>query len=106
MTLDEGVPGCGNTIFSKENVNLERDLILTSGRISCQEFIDSRFDAQTVDSLVINSYFGQTLSIVWLDEVLFAHPGAIELVRQKLRPVRIRASGDPLQLLYYPQTRF
>jgi hypothetical protein len=75
------------TTFIKENANLEQDLILTPGKVNCQEFISSGYEAQTVDSLVINGYVGHPVSIVWVDEALLEHPGVIESIRRKLRPV-------------------
>ncbi len=67
-------------------------------------FLLPGYPAQTIDSLVINGYVGQPVSIIWVDEALLGHPGVIELIRRKLTPVQMRCSGDPLQLPYYPQT--
>ena len=79
-------------------------MILTLGRINCEEFVSAGYATQTVDSLVVNGYVGQPVSTVWIDEALLGHPGTIELIRRKLNPVRIRATDDPFQLPYYPKT--
>jgi hypothetical protein len=65
----------------------------------CQEFVSSGYEAQTVDFLIINAYSGQLFSIVWLDEALLGHPGIIELIRRKLRPVRVKEAEAAASLL-------
>ena len=79
VTLDEGVPGCGKTNFIKQKANLEQTLILTPGRINCEEFVSAGYVGQTADSFVVkNGYAGQPVSTVWVDGALLGHPGIIK----------------------------
>ena len=55
VTLDEGVPGCGKTNFIKQKANLEQTLILTPGRINCEEFVSAGYVGQTADSFVVKN---------------------------------------------------
>lgn len=102
VILEEGVPSCGKThnIVTRSS---PRDLITLPGREGAKEYLMLGKSAVTIDSIIVNGWSGRSPQVLWIDEGLLTHCGAIEMAIQLLTPEITRVFGDRRQLPFYPR---
>jgi len=117
-----GAPGCGKTTMILESVRFAKkaslppiDLLLTTTRAGSAEIrerlkskVDKdvlKRDVKTITSYLINAK-NLKYDVMYIDEVLITHAGAVALAISKANPNKIVMLGDKNQIPYIDRDRY